>query len=115
VLAMGVLLFRSTRRKLAADWREWTLVVALALVLIAPWFIYAYARFGRELWDTMFAAHVYERFTTGLNQAHVQPWNYYLLMMAEGFSRSGLQWLVPTGLLVLFVQSIRRRWFEGTV
>jgi hypothetical protein len=63
----------------------------------------------------MFAAHVYERFTTGLNQAHVHPWNYYLVMMVEGFTRSGLQWIVPIGLFVLVVQSLRRRWFEGTI
>src|SRR5262249_3912044 len=49
------------------------------------------------------------------NQAHVQPWNYYFAMMAEGFERSGLRWLVPIGLLVLLVQSIRRQWFEATV
>jgi len=58
---------------------------------------------------------VYERMTVGLNQAHVHPWNYYLAMMAEGFERSGLRWLIPLGLIVLLVQSIRRRWFEGTI
>jgi hypothetical protein len=63
----------------------------------------------------MFAAHVVERMTVGLNQAHVHPWNYYFDMMAEGFERSGLRWLVPIGLLVLVVQSIRRQWFEGTL
>jgi hypothetical protein len=50
-----------------------------------------------------------------LNQAHVHPWHYYLGMMAEGFSRSGLQWLIPIGMLVLVVQTLRRRWFEGAV
>ena len=115
VLALAALAFRATRDKLVSDWRLWLSIKALALLLIAPWFVYAYVQFGRELWETMFAAHVYERFTTGLNQAHVHPWNYYLVMMAEGFSRSGLQWLVPLGLILLLVQSARRRWFEGTV
>jgi hypothetical protein len=109
VLALGALMFRATRVKLASDWRLWLSVKALVILLIVPWFIYAYVQFGSELWETMFAAHVYERFTTGLNQAHVHPWNYYLMMMAEGFSRSGLQWLVPIGVIVLLVQSVRRR------
>ena len=115
VLALGALMFRATRVKLASDWRLWLSVKALVILLIVPWFIYAYVQFGSELWETMFAAHVYERFTTGLNQAHVHPWNYYLVMMAEGFSRSGLQWLVPIGVIVLFVQSVRRRSFEGMI
>jgi 4-amino-4-deoxy-L-arabinose transferase-like glycosyltransferase len=115
VLGVGALGFRATRAKFAADWRLWLSVSALVIALIAPWFIYAYLQFGSELWNTMFAAHVYERMTVGLNQAHVHPWNYYFDMMAEGFERSGLRWLVPIGLLVLLVQSIRRQWFEGTL
>jgi 4-amino-4-deoxy-L-arabinose transferase-like glycosyltransferase len=115
VLALGALVFRRTRVKLVADWKIWLSTTALAIALIAPWFVYAYVKFGSELWDTMFAAHVYERFTVGLNQAHVHPWNYYLGMMAEGFTRSGLQWLIPIGVVVLLVQSMRRRWFEGTI
>jgi len=115
VLGLGALGFRATRAKFVADWRLWLSVSALAIALIAPWFIYAYVQFGSELWNTMFAAHVYERMTVGLNQAHVHPWNYYFDMMAEGFERSGLRWLVPIGLVVLLVQSIRRQWFEGTM
>jgi 4-amino-4-deoxy-L-arabinose transferase-like glycosyltransferase len=115
VLALGALAFRWTRLKLAADWRIWVSVTVLVMALILPWFIYAYVLFGNELWETMFAAHVYERFTVGLNQAHVHPWHYYLGMMAEGFTRSGLQWLVPIGMLTLLVQSLRRRWFEGAI
>src|SRR4029453_7125975 len=109
VLALGVLAFRWTRLKLAGEWRIWLSVTALVIALVVPWFIYAYVQFGNELWETMFAAHVYERFTVGLNQAHVHPWYYYVGMMAEGFTRSGLQWLIPIGMLVLLVQSLRRR------
>jgi 4-amino-4-deoxy-L-arabinose transferase-like glycosyltransferase len=115
VLGLAVLLFRSTRAKLVSGWRLWLAVVAMALALIAPWFIYAHVQFGNLLWETMFAAHVFERFTTGLDQAHLHPWNYYLVTMTEGFSLSGLQWLVPVGVLVLLVQTIRRRSFDGVV
>jgi 4-amino-4-deoxy-L-arabinose transferase-like glycosyltransferase len=115
VLALGALAFHRTRLKLAADWRLWASVTVVTIALIAPWFIYAYVLFGRELWETMFAAHVYERFTIGLNPEHVRPWYFYLGRMAQNFSRSGFQYLVPTGVIVLLLQSVRRRWFEGSV
>lgn len=115
ILGVTVLLFRSTRAKLASDWWLWLSVCGLVVALIVPWFIYAHVQFGSLVWETMFAAHVYERFTTGLNQMHVHPWNYYLVMMTEGFARSGLQWLVPVGLVVLLVQAVRRRWMAGAV
>jgi len=115
VLVMGALLFRRTRQKLFADWRTWLAVIALVVALIAPWFVYAYVEFGREVWDTMFAAHVYERMTVGLNQAHLHPWYFYLGKMVQGFEPSNLAWLVPIGLVVLLVQSARRRWFEATL
>jgi len=115
VLVMGALLFRRTRQKLFADWRTWLAVIALVVALIAPWFVYAYVEFGREVWDTMFAAHVYERMTVGLNQAHLHPWYFYLGKMVQGFEPSNLAWLVPIGVVVLLVQSARRRWFEATL
>ena len=40
---------------------------AVAIALIAPWFVYAQVRFGNQLWETMFGAHVYTRFTTYLD------------------------------------------------
>jgi len=63
----------------------------------------------------MFAAHVYERMTVGLNQAHLHPWYFYLGKMVQGFEPSNLAWLVPIGVVVLLVQSARRRWFEATL
>jgi 4-amino-4-deoxy-L-arabinose transferase-like glycosyltransferase len=115
VLVAGALPFQWTRRKLLADWRAWLSVIALTLALIAPWFIYAFVQFGRDVWDTMFAAHVFERMTVGLNKAHIHPWHYYFGMMAEGFERSGVRWLVPSGVAVLLLQAVRRRWFEATI
>src|SRR5262249_57472486 len=55
VLGLGALGFRATRAKFAADWRLWLSVTALAIALIAPWFIYPYVQFGSELWNTMFS------------------------------------------------------------
>jgi 4-amino-4-deoxy-L-arabinose transferase-like glycosyltransferase len=115
VLAVAALMFRSTRAKVAAGWKPWLAVSGVVVGLIAPWFIYAHVQFGRQLWETMFAAHVYERFTTGLNQTHLHPWNYYVVTMAGTFASSGVQWLVLLGVFALLVQSLRRRWFEGAV
>jgi 4-amino-4-deoxy-L-arabinose transferase-like glycosyltransferase len=115
VLGLAVLMFRSTRARLAADWRLWAFVAGLAVALIGPWFVYAQVQFGALLWHIMLAEHVFVRFTTALSQTHVHPWSYYFIRMAEEFSRSGLAWLVPLGLVVLLVQTVRRRWFEGAV
>src|SRR6185436_17680588 len=115
VLGLAVLMFRSTRTRLASDWRLWLLVAGLALALIAPWLVYAQVQFGALLWLIMLGEHVFVRFTTALSQTHVHPWNYYFVRMAEEFSRSGLAWLVPLGLVVLLAQTVRRRSFEGAV
>lgn len=115
VLGIAALLFRSTRRKLTAERTTWMIVAVLAVLLIAPWFIYAQIKFGELVWHTMLAEHVYARFTTALNQEHVHPWNYYFLSMQWWFTRAGVQWLVLAGTGALLVQSVRRRWLEGTV
>ncbi len=115
VLGLAALLFAPVRERL---WRErglWVRAAGLSLLLIVPWFVYAQVKFGSLLWHTMLAEHVYARFTTGLNQAHVHPWHFYVTTLWDVASLSHLQWFVPAGLLVLAVQSVRRRWFEGTV
>jgi hypothetical protein len=115
VCGVALLLFRTTRERLAADRRLWLKVAALMLALIAPWFIYAQVKFGNLVWQTMLAEHVYARFTTALNPEHIHPWNYYVLGMVTEFTKSGAAWFVVPGLIVLAIQSVRRRWFEGTL
>jgi 4-amino-4-deoxy-L-arabinose transferase-like glycosyltransferase len=115
VLAGPALLDRHTRGRLAGGWRAWMLASFVALALIAPWFVYAQWTFGSRLWDTMFGAHVYQRFTTGLDPTHQHPWFFYPVAMWEQFAEAGLQWIVAAGLAVLGVQAVRRRWFEATV
>jgi 4-amino-4-deoxy-L-arabinose transferase-like glycosyltransferase len=115
VLAAASLLVRAPRAKLAREWRQWSLVGVLALALIAPWFVYANVRFGSYLWHVMLAEHVYTRFTTFLNPAHVQPWSFYFTEMYHRFADSGSELLVAIGMALLVVQAFRRRWLEGTV
>ncbi len=107
--------FSDTRARLFREWRSWTAAGALALVVIAPWFIFATVRFGMYFWHVILAEHVVTRFRTYLNPAHVQPWSYYFTEMFARFSDSGSQWLVAAGLATLVVQTIRRRWVDGAL
>ena len=107
------LVFREWRVQLVRDWRVWAGASALALALIAPWFIYATVRFGAEVWQTMFGVHVYTRLTKFLDPAHVQPWPYYFTSMFYELTVSESAWLVGVGFVVLLEETIRRRWVEG--
>ncbi len=115
LLLLGALCFRRTRSRLVADWTLWAGVAGLVMALVAPWFAYAHLRFGAQLWHTMLAEHVYARFTSGLNQDHLQPWSYYLQAIWHAFAEAGIQWMTAAGVLLLLVQAVRRRWFEATV
>lgn len=115
VIGLGSLLVAPVRQRLWHDWRRLAAVLGVALLLIAPWFLYAQLQFGSLLWETMLGEHVYVRFTAGMIPAHVQAWDYYLTTGWEKFSIAGVQWFVPLGLAVLALQSVRRRWFEGLV
>jgi 4-amino-4-deoxy-L-arabinose transferase-like glycosyltransferase len=113
VLATASMLFRDARQRLFKEWRLWSAVAALILLLSAPWFIYANLRFGSYLWTVILGAHVVTRFTSYLDPAHLHPWYYYLRDMYLNFEVSGTEVLVGLGVLVLLVQTVRRRWVEG--
>ena len=113
VLGVTALLFREWRVKVLANLRQWLGATALVVALVAPWFAYASVRFGAELWQTMFGAHVYERFTAGLDPTHLQPWSFYFTTMGRQFGETGTMWWVVGGLALLTVMTIRRRWPEG--
>jgi 4-amino-4-deoxy-L-arabinose transferase-like glycosyltransferase len=115
VIAAATLLFRAPRAKLRREWRLWTRVGVLVLALVAPWFVYANVRFGTYFWHVILDEHVYTRFTSYLNPAHVQPWSFYFTEMYHWFADSGSELLVAVGLLLLVVQTVRRRWLEGAV
>jgi 4-amino-4-deoxy-L-arabinose transferase-like glycosyltransferase len=114
-LAMAMLLFRSTRTRAAAEWRMWAAIAGLVLALIVPWFVFAQWQFGSLLWETMLTEHVYARFTTALDPSHLQPWHYYVVTMWVEFQRAGVHWVVVAGLILLTIQSVRRRWHDGAV
>jgi 4-amino-4-deoxy-L-arabinose transferase-like glycosyltransferase len=115
ILLVASLPFRAVRARLAADGRDWAKASALAAALIAPWFAYAHWRFGSLLWETMLAEHVYRRFTVYLDPTHLQPWHYYLTEMDRWFGMTGSAWLVLLGLVLLLVETLRGRSFEGAL
>ena len=115
VLASAALSMPRYRAKLLKDWRLWIAVKGLAVALIVPWFAYAYHRFGPRVWEVMLTAHVYDRLTGFLDPEHVQPWYYYLSSLHREFAGSGTEALVGAGLVVLIVQTVRRRSFDGLV
>jgi 4-amino-4-deoxy-L-arabinose transferase-like glycosyltransferase len=115
VLGVATLLIPTYRRSVLHEWRAWLASKVLGLVLIVPWFAYAYHRFGSLLWDIMVKMHVYTRMTSFLEPQHVQPWWYYWVNVYRGFWFSDSAWLVIAGFLVLAVQTVRRRWHDGLV
>jgi 4-amino-4-deoxy-L-arabinose transferase-like glycosyltransferase len=115
VLGVAALIVPAYRRGVLEHWRQWLKVLALVAGLCAPWFIYAHIRFGAALWRTILAEHVYTRFTAYLDPEHLHPWYYYPWTMYQRFEDAGVAALVIGGLALLLVQTIRRRWAEGTV
>jgi 4-amino-4-deoxy-L-arabinose transferase-like glycosyltransferase len=113
VLGAATLLIPSYRRSVLREWRAWLAAKVLGIALIVPWFAYAYHRFGSRLWEVMVKTHVYTRMTSFLEPQHVQPWWYYWVNLYRGFWFSDSAWLVLAGLLLLVVQTVRRRWPDG--
>ncbi len=115
VLGLAMLTMPAYRRRLLAAWPTWAAVGVLVLALVLPWFVWASVRYGAFLWDMMFASHVVTRFTAYLDPAHVQPWHFYVTEMRHELAVSGTLFFAATGLLVLLVQTVKRRWPEGLV
>jgi len=114
-LGLAAMAFPRVRRRLFEDWRAWLGIAGVVFLLCAPWFIYSQIRFGSQLWETILGEHVLRRMTGFLDPTHVHPWNWYIQSMWQEFVNERMEWLIAAGLVVLLVQTIRRRWFEGAV
>ncbi len=116
VLGSAGLLVSDLRSKALRDWRLWMGVAFAVTALCAPWFVYAYHRFGPALWDVMLTTHVYERFTASLDPDHIRPWHFYVMTMYRSLASSGASLIVGAGLVALVVQTCRGRLHtEGVV
>ena len=100
---------------LRRDWLLWVRVGAVCLALVAPWFLWAWRQYGSFFWATILREAVYTRFTAYLDPTHLQPWYFYPATMYARFSDYGSAALVLAGLVLLLVQTVRRRWSEGLV
>jgi 4-amino-4-deoxy-L-arabinose transferase-like glycosyltransferase len=115
VIVLVSLMHRSVRSRLIGEWRTWAAVGAVTLGLAAPWFIYQSVRMGSEFWFIILGEHVFKRFSTGLDPAHLRPWNFYFVELYREMNRSRTFWLVALGGLLVVVRTVRKRWLEGSV
>jgi len=107
ILGVTALVVPQHRRALARGWRTWVLAAGVAAALIAPWFAFAWSRFGQTFWHTILGIHVYQRFTSTLDPGHLHPWHYYLGQMFA-FSESGTLVLTALGMALVVGWSARR-------
>ena len=64
-------------------------------------------QFGAAFWRTIFGVHVFQRFTSGVDAAHLQPWWYYLTATWEQARLAGSALLITAGLARLAVAALR--------
>jgi len=115
LVGVAIVARRDDRARIRADWRACAVAAALAGVLIAPWFLYQYHRFGSELWSTMFGMHVYKRLTAYLDPAHLQPWHFYFSTILSQLRTHLVLTPVLGGAALIAIRTIRTGWQEGAV
>jgi 4-amino-4-deoxy-L-arabinose transferase-like glycosyltransferase len=115
-LILGLMLLTGDdRRHFRRDWALWLAAAAIAVLLVAPWFLYQYQRYGSDLWNVMFGTHVYKRFTASVDPGHRHPWHYYFSMLFEDLRRSQMLTITLAGVLLVLWRTVRRGWREGAL
>ena len=115
ILGIAALMKHEDRGRLFRDWRTFAAAALLAVGLMAPWFIYQYAKHGPDVVGIMFGEHVFKRFTASLDPSHLQPWHYYFTEVWAELGHAGTRILVIVGALLLAARTWRSRWTEGAV
>jgi hypothetical protein len=119
ILGVAALVKREDRGRLYRDWPAFVSAAALAIALIVPWFAYQYyaraSEPGPRVFDVMFGAHVFQRFTATLDPAHAHPWTYYLSRFWSDLTANGTSLLVSVAALLFLARVWHRRWIEGAV
>ncbi|MFN7914954.1 MAG: hypothetical protein U0Q55_06415 [Vicinamibacterales bacterium] len=114
-LGLTILAVPRVRSRFFGEWRLWLSCIGLIVALCAPWFVYSHLRFGWQFWEMILGDAVLKRLTAYLDPTHLHPWYWYVQQMWEQFQNEQIEWLIVAGLVTLAWQTIRRRWFEGTV
>jgi 4-amino-4-deoxy-L-arabinose transferase-like glycosyltransferase len=115
-IGLSALVLPAHRRRLIADWKSWLASAAVAVALIAPWFVYATVRFGaRKFWSEIFGTHVYTRLTAYLDPTHLHPWNFYFTQLWFNLDFSHTTWIVLAGAVLLVVDALRHRRADAAV
>ena len=111
VCAIAIAIIPIARTQFVTRWRDWLLPVGLAVALIAPWFVYETVVYGREFWKTILGVHVYTRFTSSLDPAHLHPWNYYFAETWKQLVFSGARIIAVPAIVALFASAwLGRPW-----
>lgn len=111
IWVVSLVLTADARRHLREKQRDAIIAVVVASAAIAPWFIYEFLHVGTDLWKHMVGGQVVQRFTTGLDPRHLQPWDFYLSQLWVDFSQAQTQWIALAGLGVLAFRA-RREWLS---
>jgi 4-amino-4-deoxy-L-arabinose transferase-like glycosyltransferase len=115
ILVAAAAIVPEYRRKLQHEWALWMGVIAVAFALTTPWFVWAWRRHGDLFVRQMFQEAVVTRMTSYLDPVHVQPWYFYAAGLHRWLSGSGTFVLAVAGVIVLGVQTARRKWPEGVL
>ncbi len=108
-------MFPAARARVFAAWRVWLVAAAAVVAFAAPWFIYQTVRSGSEFWQIILGEHVFKRFSTGLDPAHLKPWGFYFEFVYREFSRAHAFWLIAAGGLVVLWRTLKEEWVEGAL
>ena len=105
VLAIHPRLFR----RVAGDYPMWIVTGLLALLLIAPWFVYQHVTVGSDFWADILGIHVIERFAGTLVPDHLRPWRFYLVLTFMMVVEGGAFLAYPIGLWFVARDYLARR------
>jgi 4-amino-4-deoxy-L-arabinose transferase-like glycosyltransferase len=93
-LALATLLMPQT---FTVRWREWSLLVGIALAVAAPWYVAVSLRHPEFLFDFFFVQHL-QRYTVAFD--HAAPWWFYIPVLLIGMLPAAA--LLPALFMFLF-------------
>ncbi len=111
VAGLAIVLTPAWRARAVRD-RDWIAASAgLAVCLVAPWFLYQWARHGSRFWEVIWGYHVYRRFTLHVDPAHVQALDFYPRALWAAIEEVSVA-VVP-GAALWLRRAVREAWPEG--